>query len=360
LEVTRRPLWRLPLIACGFLGLFFGVGAGLARLGYAMPVPVASLAAVHGPLMIGAFLGVVISLERAVAIGRAWAYLGPLLAALGSIALIAGEAAAGAWMLAGASGMLLLASLDIFRRQRADFTAALAAGAACWTVGNVVWATGTPAYAVVPWWLAFLVVTIAAERLELTRFLPPSPWARRVFALIVAVIAIGLVAASARIFAAGLLALAAWLVKQDIARRTVRTRGLTRFIAVCLLSGYAWLVVAASVTLAAGTLAPGTALYDAALHALTLGFVFSMIFGHAPVIFPAVLGVRMAYHAAFYVPLLLLHASLVARVGGDLYGSFAWTRAGALVNAVALAAFLVNTAVAIVRGRRAPRDSRST
>ena len=349
--MTRRPLWRLPLLACGFLGLFFGVGAGLARLGYALPVTVASLAALHGPLMIGAFLGVVISLERAVAIGRAWAYLGPLLAACGAIALIAGEAAIGAWLLAAASVTLLVASLDIFRRQRADFTAALAAGAACWTIGNAMWATGTPAYAVAPWWLAFLVVTIAAERLELTRFLPPSPWARRVFTVILAAIAIGLVAARARVFAAGLLALAVWLVRQDIARRTVKGDGLTRFIAVCLLSGYAWLAVAASLILAAGALAPGTTAYDAAVHALALGFVFSMIFGHAPVIFPAVLGVRMAYSAVFYAPLALLHLSLIARIGGDLVGSYAWTRAGALLNAVALAAFLVNSAVAIVRGR---------
>lgn len=349
--MTRRPLWRLPLLACGFLGLFFGVGAGLARLGYAMPVSMASLAALHGPLMIGAFLGVVISLERAVAIGRAWAYLAPLLAAVGSVALIAGEATPGAWLLAAASVMLLAASLDILRRQRADFTASLAAGAACWTVGNFTWAAGAPAYAAVPWWIAFLVVTIAAERLELTRLLPPSPWARRAFGAILGLIAIGLVSADARLFAAGLLALAAWLVKQDIARRTVKADGLTRFIAVCLLSGYAWLAVAASIVLVAGTLAPGTVAYDAALHALGLGFVFSMIFGHAPVIFPAVLGVRMTYSAASYAPLALLHASLAARIGGDLAASYAWTRAGALFNAVALAAFLVNTAVAIVRGR---------
>ena len=40
-----------------------------------------------------------------------------------------------------------------------------------------------------------------------------------------------------RLFAAGLLAIAGWLLKQDIARRTVRGKGLTRYIAVCLLAG---------------------------------------------------------------------------------------------------------------------------
>ena len=40
-----------------------------------------------------------------------------------------------------------------------------------------------------------------------------------------------------RLFAAGLLALALWLLQYDIARRNIGTRGLTRFIAACLLSG---------------------------------------------------------------------------------------------------------------------------
>ena len=40
--------------------------------------------------MIAAFFGTVISLERAVAVGFNWAYLAPLTAGLGGIALLAG------------------------------------------------------------------------------------------------------------------------------------------------------------------------------------------------------------------------------------------------------------------------------
>ena len=115
-----------------------------------------------------------------------------------------------------------------------------------------------------------------------------------------------------------MLALAAWLLKQDIARRTVRGTGLTRFIAVCLLSGYAWLAVggARDPRVPAGS-SPGSPAYDAAVHALALGFVFSMVFGHAPIIFPAVMRVRMPYHWTFYAPLALLHLSLAVRLAGD-------------------------------------------
>jgi uncharacterized membrane protein len=58
------------------------------------------------------------------------------------------------------------------------------------------------------------------------------------------------------------------------------------------------------------------------------------------------------YHPTFYVPLALLQASLVVRLGGDAAGRTDWTRAGAWLNAVALAAFLLGTLAAVVRGRR--------
>ncbi|MFB9895270.1 hypothetical protein [Planobispora takensis] len=61
-----------------------------------------------------------------------------------------------------------------------------------------------------------------------------------------------------------------------------------------LLAGYGWLATAGILWAASG-LAAGPYLYDAALHALFLGFVMSMVFGHAPVILPAVLRVRLPY-----------------------------------------------------------------
>ena len=351
-----RPLQRLPLLALGFVGLVFGAAAGLARLGWGVPALAASAAALHGPLMVGAFLGVVISLERAVAIGRYWAYLGPLLAGLGGVAAIAGAAPGAALLLLAGSIVLLAASFDIFLRQRALFTFTLVLGAACWLVGNLLWAAGSAVYEVVPWWLAFLILTIAAERLELSRFLPPSRVAGGVFALVLVMLVAGLVGArqgwGSQMFAVALLMLSAWLFKQDIARRTVRSRGLTRFIAVCLLSGYLWLAVGGAVILAAGGLVPGSRSYDAAVHALAVGFVFSMVFGHAPIIFPAVLRVRMPYHRVFYVPLALLHLSLAVRLAGDAMPQYEWMRVGGLLNAVALAAFLVGTMTAVARGRR--------
>ena len=139
----------------------------------------------------------------------------------------------------------------------------------------------------------------------------------------------------------------------------MRGRGLTRFIAICLLSGYGWLAVGALLWLGGGGAAPGSQVRDAALHAIGLGFVFSMVFGHAAIILPAVTKIAVPYHATFYVPLALLQASLLVRLGGDAAGRVDWTRAGAWLNAAALAAFLLGTLAAVVRGQRRRRSTGS-
>lgn len=342
----------------GFVALFAGAAAGLVRLAWPMPTLAVSAAGLHGPLMVCGFFGVVIALERAVALSRLWAYLGPLAAGLGTILALAGALQWAAWFYVLGGLVLLAASLDVFRRQAALFTLTLVLGALAWVVGSVLWATGMAVYQVVPWWMAFLILTIAGERLELSRFMSPSPTATRVFAGILGTFLIGLIAAHTRwgisLLAAAILALSIWLVKQDIARRTVRTQGLTRFVAVCLLSGYVWLAVGAAVLLWAGGLVPGTPAYDAAMHAIMLGFVFAMVFGHAPIIFPAVLRVPVPYHAWFYGPLALLHISLLVRLAGDAAGQIELTRLGGALNALALVAFIGSIVTAVLCGNPAP------
>jgi hypothetical protein len=143
-----------------------------------------------------------------------------------------------------------------------------------------------------------------------------------------------------------MLALALWLMRRDIARRTVRQDGPPRFIAICLLSGYLWLGVSGIFAVFFGGVMVGP-IYDAMLHAIFLGFAVSMIFGHAPIIFPAVLNRQVPFRRGFYVHLLLLHVSLLLRMGGDLAGWWPGRQWGGLSNVVALVIFLANTGHAI-------------
>jgi hypothetical protein len=355
---TLPPLARVPLLVLGLVSLVTGVFAGLVRLGVDAPAFAATHAGSHAALMIGAFFGTVICLERAVALGGVWPFLGPAAAGAGGMLMLAGTPLAGSQaLLALAAAVLLAGGVVVVRRQMALFTVMLAVGAACWLLGNLAWiATGT-VHAAVPLWLAFLVLTIAGERLELTRFLPARPSAAPSFVVVSALILAGAALAPLRadlghgLFALGLLAMAVWLLVFDIARHNARQHGLTRFIAICLLSGYLWLAVGALAGLGGG-LAPGHALHDMAMHAVTLGFVFAMVFGHAAIIFPAVLKVKIPYHPAFYFPLALLHASLALRVAGGLAELPALRAWGGVANALTLAVFIATMIVSVIRGGR--------
>ena len=344
------PGGRLPLLFFGMLSLLGGVLAGLARLGWDVPAPAALAAGVHGPLMIAAFFGTVISLERAVAIGHGWAYSAPLAAGTGGLALLAGAPLLAGQVLGTLAAVGLIAASGVaIHRQLASFTVVLLLSAVCWLVGNLAWLASGDITLAVPWWLLFLVITIAGERLELTRFLPTPPIAQKLFIAIVGLLLLAAALGTDRLFAAGLLALALWLLRYDIARRNIATQGLTRFIAACLLSGYVWLAVAGLLGLA-GAFAPGHGWRDAALHAISLGFVFAMVFGHAPIIFPAVTRIKIPYHPALYLPLALLHLTLAARVLGGLTDHFALRQYAALTNGLVLLVFIA-TMVTLVRSK---------
>lgn len=321
--------WRLPLLFLGFVSLVFAVAGGLARLTPGLAAPNGAIA-MHGALMVSAFLGTLISLERAAALNRLWAYLAPLSAGVGGLLILSTRYASGfAWLVAAAL-VFVLCSIVILRKQVSLETGTLLAGAAAWLVGNaVLYAGGQP----VGWWIAFFVLTIGAERLELSRYMKRDAFSRYAFIALAAGALLSPLDPSLRLQGLVLVLLAAWLLRYDIARITVRQQALTRFVAVCLLAGYFWLAAAGAIFILRGP-------WDAALHAVFLGFVFSMIFGHAPVILPAVLGVRFPYSPALYLPLALLHLSVAVRVAQ-------WTAIGAWGNALAIAVFIV-TALALV------------
>jgi hypothetical protein len=349
--------YRIPILMTALTCLVFGIGTGLLRMGWNFPLPSASVANFHGPLMVCGFLGTVISLERAVAIGQRWAYLGPLTAALGGLAFILElNWLIGALLITIASGILTIATLYILNRQRELFTLTLLLACLSWLLGNSFWLSGIPIAQVAPWWIGFLVLTIAGERLELSRFLPSSVVSKSVFMLIVTLFLIGAFVATfsetlnVGILSATLLALALWLLRQDVARHTIKQKGLPRFVAICLLSGYVWLVVGGLVGLLSSQLMPSSS-YDAFLHAIMVGFVFSMILGHAPIIFPAVAKVKIPYHPSFYLPLMMLHISVMMRITGDLLQDPLCRSIGGVLNGIALLLFLLSTASAIIRNK---------
>lgn len=332
--------FRFPLMFMSLFILAAAAWAGLLRLGWKWPVVQASLPISHGPLMVAGFFSTLIALERAVAMGKAWAYLSPLLSGIGGLLVAFGLGGhLGPVLMTVGSVWLLLIFAAILLRHRTDYMAVMASGAVALLIGNLLWLFGKPLFQLVLWWAGFLILTIGGERLELGRMVRQSDFSRGAFRLAVVLFLAGLVILipawdfGVRLTGIGMIILSLWLLRFDIARHTVKQDGLTRFIAVSLLSGYVWLLVSGMIALLYGAV-PAGPIYDAMLHSIFLGFVFAMIFGHAPIIFPAVLGIEVDYKSYFYIPLILLHISLFVRIVGELIGS------GGLFNVIAVILYL--------------------
>ncbi len=360
---------RMLLIAFSALAVLAAMWAGLIRMGWELPPVVPMLPVVHGPLMVCGFLGVLLGLERTAALIQptngsnpriGWRYISPALTAIGSLALLAELPQWPGQLLItlGSLGLAVIFAV-IVRRQPSLFTVTMALGAVSWFIGNSEWLAGQPIYAVVMWWVGFPLLTIVGERLELSRLMRLPRISQFLFVAGVGIFLAGAVWAGTdlesgvRLAAVGEIILALWLARYDIARRTVRKTGLPRYIALCLLLGYFWLAVGGIVGVLLGGI-PAGPYYDALLHTLFLGFVVSMIFGHAPIILPSLLNVSVAYRPIFYTHLALLHLSLLVRITGDLAGLLTVRQWGGMLNVTALLMFLANTAYAVWSSRKSP------
>jgi hypothetical protein len=350
-DLNRR---RLLLILVAGIALLTGLWAGIARMGWPLPVPNEHFVTLHGPLMVVGFLGTLIGLERAVALECWWAYAIPICAGISAIgALFAWPIQVSAFLAAVASILLIAVFITLYRQYPSEHFVIMALSAVAWLFGNALWFTEAAVFVFVPWWVGFLVLMIAGERLELSRIRRPPLAVRVVFHGSVGVVSAGLVCSiidfhlGIRIAGAGLFAIGLWLMRYDLAWHSMRQGGLSRYMAVCLIAGYFWMAAAGILWLGGSEYFSAGPRYDAMLHAIFLGFVFSMIFAHAPIILPTITGLALPFQNQFYLHAGLLHLSLLLRIAGDYWLSVSWQRWGGLLNALAIIVFLVNNVRAV-------------
>ncbi|GAB3013299.1 hypothetical protein GCM10027185_04990 [Spirosoma pulveris] len=333
------------------LSLVLAVLTGLVRLGWA--IPLSETAGQHGALMVGSFLGTVILLERAVVFKNRWALIAPALNGLSLPAFLSGWPVVGIWLLiVGSLGMALMTYLFLVRF-RHSYYYLLFGGSVCLVIGHVlVLKTGFYALAA-PWWIAFLLLTIVAERLELSRFLPLKPWQRLLLWGAIGLVIIGVLkpfhGVGQGIMGIGMIGVAAWLMQFDMAVKSLRKAGQSRYSGTMLLLGYGWLLLS-GLLFALPTAFPFA--YDASLHSFFAGFVFSMIFAHAPIILPGILGRQgVFFHPILYVGGIGQLLGLLMRMLGDWQGDGVYRMAGGLVQAIAIGIFLICMLAVVLKTR---------
>lgn len=343
---------RLPLVALGGAALLCGLNAGLIRLEVWAPIASQRAGDVHSLVMVLGFLGTLISLERAQALGRSWAYLAPVLYGAGALALLSPAPVRLGQLLHVEAGMLFVAVyLALWRRAPRPLVGVQVLSAVL-VLGGALVALLLDIPSALPWLIGFVVLTIAAERAELAH-LVMGPRADRALlalstALTVAILAALVLPNGDRLVGVALVATGTWLLRHDVVRHQLRLRGQRRYLAAALLAGYLQLTLA-GVVLSGFGLYGGTGPYDVVVHGVFLGFAISMVMAHAPVILPAVLGRPLPYRPVLWGPLLLLHAGLVLRFTSALAGLTPAWQAGGVITVLAVLSFLVTAVWLVVR-----------
>jgi hypothetical protein len=311
-----------------------GLGGGLQRAGSAeLAVLPSTAAALHAWLMISAFFGTVIGIERAVALKWWPAWVAPLASALGGWCLLAAQVQVGGWALLLGSVLFAAGSARVVLQQAVAHHVLLLVAALCWVAANLRFALGMMDDATLAMGLAYLVLTIAAERLEMTRLMQRKPLALAAFAGFVSLLLLALAllwgsadgssharALATTAYGAALSLLALCRLAGHAGPRAPHhppAQGLHALHGrVRCWAGYAWLAVWAAWP-GSGMALRQPGWRDAALHALGLGFVISMVMAHAPVILPAVARVKLRLQRrCSMLPLALLHASLAVAFAG--------------------------------------------
>ncbi|WP_216386595.1 hypothetical protein [Arcanobacterium phocae] len=359
---ARRPSLRIVLLIGGMANLLVALNAALIKLGVWAPVNQAD-GNVHGYVMVIGFLGSLISLERAQALSHKapwhrWAYLSPLLLASGGLSLGIGGmgtliATIGHFLMIEGAFTLCAIYCTLHLRTRGMITAAQILSALCLSLATIL-VLLLDISQLICVLAAFVIITIISERAELAQLSMGPRAAPTLFvtsSLLVLTSGVALIwpTVGNRIFGVVLLIIALWLIRYDVPRVLIRRTGVQRFTAVSLLAGYIWLIVSALVLIVTA-FPPGTILYDLVIHAIFVGFAMSMIMAHAPIIFPAVLGLPVPFVAAMWIPLIALHVGLGIRVSSQiLVGQADLWIIGAVTNLLAILGFLVTTATVIIR-----------
>ena len=371
------PRSRMVLLIGAGLAALLGLVAALIRSDLIHPSGRVPLADLHGGLMVYGFLGAAIGLERAVAYRSggsskpSWGFFAPALGLLGSLLcllslMVSSPAVAPAWVRVELFGgipwtlsMLVLTAmyLAIWRRQPSAEVLIQVLGSLVGLVGAAAWVAGLDASVLAPTWLFFLVLTIVGERVELARAVfSDIRLESGILGLSLLTVLMLPVQAMAPSVGYPLLGLSLGLLllvmaSHDVAKGTFRHGGLPGFMGTCMLSAYAWGLLAALIWMAA-PLDSSTYWGDMALHALAVGFIMTMVIAHVCMIVPSVIRRPLPFHPLLWGAWALMQVGLLIRLLGAIRLYTPLWKAGNLLNVLGILSMMLTVVYLAARGKQ--------
>ena len=329
--------------------------SAVARIGWNLPLP--ALPVNHGFLMVSGLFGTLISLERTFPLTqKLWLSI-PLLSSIAAVWVVIDHRTEAYALQVVASVLLSFLYLKQWYRFREVFLLGLVLSGLCWAMSGVVLLMGQSYPAASMWYILFLLFTITSERLELSKFIATPGWAKPllllIFALLFLVQALPFHWGSnhySGIFIAGI---AYWLLSFDIVNINLRKKGFFYYTGSTLYGGYLWLMLS-GVLMAL----PLNSFYhyDAVLHSFFIGFVFMMLYAHAPIIFPALVGITAKpFHKFLYFPVAATHLLLLIRIYADYTGNFELRKWTGILQVAIMLSFFGGFAVLMLKERSRSR-----
>ena len=148
--------YQIPVLMLGFICLAYGIGSYLLRWGWNLSWPSANPISLHGLILSG---------------GLPWIV--------------------GATLMTIASIIFGIATAHMFYHQQALFALTLLMSGISWVFTNILWISYLSIEQVAPWWIAFIVLLVACERLELSSIRPSQAFSKIIFKLIITLLLVG-------------------------------------------------------------------------------------------------------------------------------------------------------------------------
>ncbi|GIW22650.1 MAG: hypothetical protein KatS3mg068_1657 [Candidatus Sericytochromatia bacterium] len=344
----------IPFLLLAIFNIVIGILIGLYRSGWQINFVNQDIVYLHGPIMINGFLLTLINLERTVAIRKKVAFIGAFLSGISFFLLfLEVDQLIIKFLILLSSFNLIFIYLYALKIDKEIHIYIQIMGTCFLIIGNILWIYNYYFTHISLWWISFLLFTISGERLELSKLKNFSNTSKKIFILSILLTTSSLFLSfysyniSTRILGISFFIIMLWFFKYDIALNMLKNNSLTRFIAICIINGYLWLGISSMIIIINGQFIIGNFLYDAFLHSFFLGFVISMIFAHAPIIFPAILRIKINYSHIFYTHLVFLNISIITRIIADIMNLYYLLKISTILNSMAILLFLINTLISI-------------
>jgi len=344
---------RIPFMLAAVFNLIAGIWAGLIRIGWDLPLT--PIAVHHGAIMVGGFLTTLIALEKVIPLKRKLAFIVPVISAFSLIMVAPGYFHAGLYfLLSGSVGLFMIHAYYLYLHPRDLSILLMMIGAGCLIVGNAMLVQKQFYPAAFPWWMGFLLFTITAERIELSKFLPVSVTMKNLLLGFMALFLLGVIipfhGIGKYLSAVAMICIAVWMLQYDVMRIGLKKVGLTRFSSIALLIANAWLIVNGVLLI----VMPETAYsYDTLVHSFFIGYALAMIFAHGPIILPGVLGITSKpYHPVLYAWLFLVQGSLLLRLVADSLINTEWRKLSGILTGAGILLYFVSLVVLVIRERQ--------